>query len=70
VLAENAAVTLDTNTISIGCADVAGEGSSGGLTGATSSGGTGGGTGVPEPSTFLLVGCGGILGLLVLRRNA
>jgi type VI secretion system secreted protein VgrG len=70
VLAENAAVTLDTNTISIGCADVAGEGSSGGLTGASSSGGTGGGTGVPEPSTFLLVGCGGILGLLVLRRNA
>jgi type VI secretion system secreted protein VgrG len=70
VLAENAAVTLDTNTISIGCADVAGEGSSGGLTGASSSGGTGSGTGVPEPSTFLLVACGGIFGLLVLRRNA
>jgi hypothetical protein len=68
VLAENAAVTLDTNTISIGCADVAGEGSSGGLTGASSSSGSG--TGVPEPSTFLLVACGGIFGLLVLRRNA
>jgi hypothetical protein len=68
VLAENAAVTLDTNTISIGCADVAGEGSSGGLTGASSSGGSG--TGVPEPSTLLLVACGGIFGLLVLRRNA
>jgi hypothetical protein len=76
VLAENAAVTLDHNDISIGCEDVAGEHSSGGLSGASdTSGGPGGGpggggsNGVPEPSTLLLVGCG-LCGLLAVRKQA
>jgi hypothetical protein len=51
-LAENGAVTMDTNTISIGC----------GSTTATTGGGFngGGGTSVPtpEPPTFLLLGAG------------
>lgn len=70
VLARNGAVTLDDNTISIGCANVSGESGSGGLSGGTS-GSSGGGvtTATPEPSTLLLVGCG-IVGLLILRRHA
>jgi hypothetical protein len=71
VLARNGAVTLDTNTISIGCTNVKGEGGSGGLSGASTSGGSGGSggtTAMPEPSTLLLVGFG-IAGLLLFRRH-
>jgi hypothetical protein len=69
VLARNGAVTLDDNTISIGCANVSGESGSGRLSGGTSGSSGGGTTGVPEPSTLALVGCG-IVGLLILRRHA
>ncbi len=59
-LAETGAVTLDTNTISIGCANVQGEGGSNGLAGgATTSTGGGGGTPAPEPGTLGL----GLVGL-------
>jgi Ice-binding-like/PEP-CTERM motif len=67
-------VTMDTNTISIGCSGVTGETTSGGLTG----GGTtlivpapGGGTQtitVPEPSTFALLLTGLAIVLLMLRK--
>lgn len=77
-LAQNGAVTMDTNTISIGCETVTGEGSSNGLSG----GGTtlivpapGGGTQtvtvpVPEPSTLLLLitGIAGLVGTARMRR--
>jgi type VI secretion system secreted protein VgrG len=61
-------VTMDTNTISIGCAGVTGETTSGGLTGGSTGGGPilivptpGGGTTtltVPEPSTLGLLSTG------------
>jgi hypothetical protein len=61
-LAENGAVTMDTNTISIGC----------GSTTATTGGGFngGGGTSVPtpEPSTFLLLGAGIFCIVLLTKR--
>ena len=65
ILARNGAVTLDNNTIGIGCTgeDVSNESGSGGLSGGSS------GVGVaPEPGTLLLAGCG-ILALLALRRK-
>jgi Ice-binding-like len=67
LLARNGAVTLDDNTISIGCTagDVAKERGSGGLSGGLSGGGTP--PPVPEPGTLTLAACG-IFGLLVLRR--
>jgi hypothetical protein len=64
-LAETGAVTLDTNTISIGCANVQGESGSNGLGGGTTAGtggGEGGGTSAPEPGTLglELVGLSGL----------
>jgi type VI secretion system secreted protein VgrG len=68
-LAHNGAVTLDTNNIdSIGCANVSGEGGSGGLSGGGLVIGPGGMiTPVPEPGTLLLVGCG-LVCLIALKR--
>jgi type VI secretion system secreted protein VgrG len=61
-LAENGAVTMDTNTISIGC----------GSTTATTGGGFNGGGGTPiptpEPGTFAFLSSGLILGVLTLRK--
>jgi hypothetical protein len=78
ILARNGSVTLNNNTISIGCGDLLGEGSSGGLSGVSSTGGTGGGgtggtggggTPVPEPTTFALLLAGLLpLGLLTFRK--
>jgi hypothetical protein len=67
LLARNGAVTLNDNTISIGCtaADVKKESGSGGLSGGLSGGGTP--PPIPEPGTLTLAACG-IVGLLVLRR--
>jgi hypothetical protein len=64
-LAETALVALDTNTISIGCANVQEEGGSNGL--------NGGGPAtppVPEPGTLLLLGSGlaGLIGKAGMRR--
>ncbi|GAC1672902.1 MAG: hypothetical protein PVS2B2_23010 [Candidatus Acidiferrum sp.] len=65
VLARNGAVTLDTNTISIGCQNTAGEGGSGGL-----NGGPPVTTPVPEPPTFVLLGFGILCtALLTMRVN-
>jgi len=68
-------VTMDTNTISIGCAGVAGETSSNGLSGGTTltvpAPGGGGGfqtLTIPEPSTFALLSTGLAIGLLMLRK--
>ena len=64
-LAENGAVTMDTNTISIGC----------GSTTATTGGGFNGGGGTlvsvatPEPSTFLLLAAGGLCFVLLAKRS-
>ena len=64
-LARNGAVTMDTNTISLGC----------GSTAATTGGGFNGGGGTPvsvatpEPSTFLLLG-GGILCIALLTKRS
>jgi type VI secretion system secreted protein VgrG len=56
-LARNGAVTMDTNTVSIGTSGCAALGGSG--TGGTGGGLGGGGiTPIPEPDTFVLVGCG------------
>jgi Ice-binding-like len=60
-LADTGAVTMDTNTISIGCNGFNGSGTTGG------GGGTGGGS-VPEPSTFALLSSGLAIGLLKLRK--
>jgi hypothetical protein len=74
-LARNGAVTLDTNTISIGCESVlvtngnGGSSGSGAFGGSSGLSGSGGSTAMPEPGTLLLVGCG-ICGLLVVRRRA
>ena len=71
ILARNGSVTLDNNTIGIGCTgeDVSNESGSGGLSGGGSSEGGGGGGVAPEPDTLLLAGCG-ILALLALRRHS
>jgi len=68
-------VTMDTNTISIGCAGVTGETSSNGLSGGTTLAvpAPGGGGGIqtltiPEPSTFALLSTGLAIGLLMLRK--
>jgi Ice-binding-like/PEP-CTERM motif len=71
-------VTMDTNTISIGCAGVngvTGETSSNGLSGGTTltvpAPGGGGGIQtltIPEPSTFALLSFGLAIGLLMLRK--
>jgi len=64
-LARNGAVTMDTNTISIGC----------GSTSATTGGGFNGGGGTtisvatPEPSTFLLLGAGILCIALLTKRS-
>jgi len=64
-LAENGAVTMDTNTISIGC----------GSTTTTTGGGFNGGggtpvsTATPEPSTFLLLGAGILCFALLAKRS-
>jgi len=64
-LARNGAVTMDTNTISIGC----------GSTTATTGGGFNGGGGTtvsvatPEPSTFLLLGAGILCIALLTKRS-
>jgi type VI secretion system secreted protein VgrG len=74
-LAQNGAVTMDTNTISIGCGTVPGEGNSGGLTGGSPiliAPAPGGGTqlaAVPEPGTLLLLGTG-IAGLVARRLRS
>jgi type VI secretion system secreted protein VgrG len=70
VLASTGAVTMDNNTISIGCGTGTGESSgSGGLNGGVSSGGGGGGTRVPEPGTLALLLSGLLpIGLLTLRK--
>ncbi len=57
-LAQNGAVTLDTNTITSTCSDQEGSGT-GGTGGGTGGTGNGGGTGaVPEPDSLFLVGAG------------
>jgi hypothetical protein len=70
-LARNGAVTLDTNIISTGCADVTGvvmgESGSGGLSGGLGFGPGGGVTPTPESGTLLLLGCG-ILCLVALTK--
>lgn len=71
LLARNGAVSLDTNTIGIGCtaSDVTGEEGSESGSGGLSGGGSSSGGGVaPEPGTLLLAACG-ILALLALRRK-
>jgi hypothetical protein len=70
VLARNGAVTLDTNTISIGCSGLAGEGGSGGLSGGSSGAGIGGSGGVatPEPATLGLL-LAGLLPVGLLARS-
>jgi hypothetical protein len=69
ILARNAAVTLDTNTISIGCKDVAGESGSKGLSGGLS-GGTGGlPASIPEPGSLGLILSGLVpIGFVALRK--
>jgi len=72
LLARNGAVTLDDNTISIGCngrhvgKDVTNESGSNGLSGGLSGGGT---SNTPESGTLLLVGCG-MFCIAFLRRSS
>jgi len=61
VLARNAAVTLDTNTISTGCENTPGESGSGGLSG------SGGIPTTPEPGTIVLLSSG--LAIAFLKRR-
>lgn len=70
-LARNGAVTMDTNIVSTGCSGTDSSGSNGGgSTGGGTVGGDGGGTAVPEPASFLLVGLGLSAGLLSRRLRA
>jgi type VI secretion system secreted protein VgrG len=57
VIALNAAVTMDTNTVSIGGCE------------STTGGGGGGGEGAPEPATVTLL-CGGLLALISHRLQS
>jgi Ice-binding-like len=64
ILARNGAVTLNNNTISLGCEDLRGEKDSGGLSGLSDLHPAP----TPESGTLLLVGCG-ILVLLTLFKR-
>jgi type VI secretion system secreted protein VgrG len=76
-IALNAAVTMDTNTVSIdGCESTTGGGTGGDTGGGTGGGNTGGGTGgdtggsgVPEPGSIALLG-GGIFALVLRGQQS
>jgi type VI secretion system secreted protein VgrG len=70
-LAQNGAVTMDTNTISIGCTlpSVSSLEGTGGLSGGLYTGGNGGITPVPEPGSMALLGSGLIALAGVVRRR-
>jgi type VI secretion system secreted protein VgrG len=68
VFAQTGAVTLDTNVISNNCTTFDNGSGRSDFGSAGFSGGSGTATGVPEPSTLMLLGSG-IFGLLAMRRS-